>query len=283
MKSQEKDVCPKIEEVFSENAEAKTNAPNQNESKKRVSVFDRIDDYFAKYNFSYLIWAFFVPAIIMLLIYIRKNVYPFGDSSVLVLDLNGQYVQFFAAFRAALHGDASLLYSFGRTLGGEFLGIYAYYLASPFSYLVALFPEKNILEVLLTIFVLKCGSAGLTFGIFMHNSQKCNKTLNIALSTLYALCAYAIVMQHNTMWIDGLVILPLLALGVERVVKYKKPLLYVLALATTLMANYYIGYMSCIFVVLYYFYYYFSNVGTQNNPLNEKQHFLLQPQLMCRI
>ncbi len=274
MKSKEKDVCQKTEELFSENIEATEPSDAENKNKKRVSVFDRIDDYFAKYNYSYLIWAFFVPAIIMLLIYIRKEVYPFGESSVLVLDLNGQYVQYFAAFRAALHGDASLLYSFARSLGGEFLGIYAYYLASPFSYLVALFPEKNILEALLTIFVLKCGSAGLTFGIYLHNSQKCNKTLNIALSTLYALCAYSIVMQHNTMWIDGLVILPLLALGVERIIKYKKPLLYVLSLALILMANYYIGYMSCIFVVLYYFYYYFSNFGTQNNPINEKWHFL---------
>ncbi len=248
---------------------------DETNDKKKISVFDKIDSFFLKYNYSYLIWACFIPAVLMLLIYIRMDVHPFGDSSVLVLDLNGQYVQFFEALRPAIYGDSSFLYSFERSLGGEFLGIYAYYLASPFSYIVALFPKKNILEALLTIFVLKCGSAGLSFGIYMHNSQKCNKTLTVALSTLYALCSYFIVMHHNTMWIDGLILLPLLALGIERIVKYKKPLLYVASLALTLMANYYIGYMSCIFVVLYYFYYFLSNAGIgSSNPLGEKQHFL---------
>lgn len=272
MKFQSEDIKNQTTENISDMTTDNSDA-NGTVTEKKLSFFDRIDNYFSKYNYSYLIWAFLIPAVIMLLIYIRKNVYPFGESSVLVLDLNGQYVQFFAALRAALHGDASLLYSFGRSLGGEFLGIYAYYLASPFSFIVALFPEKNILEALLTIFVLKCGSAGLTFGIFMHNSQRCNKTLTVALSTLYALCAYSVVMQHNTMWIDGLIILPLLALGVERIIKYKKPLLYVISLAITLIANYYIGYMSCIFIILYFFYYYFSNYGHTGNPLNEKHHF----------
>jgi uncharacterized membrane protein YfhO len=81
-------------------------------------------------------------------------------------------------------------------------------------------------------------------------------------------------MQHNTMWIDGLILLPLLALGVERIVKYKKPILYICSLALTLMANYYIGYMSCIFVLLYFFYFFISSCGTENyNICGEKYHF----------
>ena len=240
----------------------------------KVSCFDRIYKFFTKYNYAYLIFAFLLPAFLMFMIYVRMDVHPFGDSSVLVLDLNGQYVQFFAALRSAIYGDNSFLYSFSRSLGGEFLGIYAYYLASPFSYIIALFPEKNILEALLTIFVLKCGASGLTFGIFLHNSQKCNKTITIVLSTLYALCAYSVVMQHNTMWIDGMILLPLLVLGVERIVKYKKPVLYVVSLALTLLCNYYIGYMCCIFVAIYYFYYIISTCGTDtSNPIGEKHHF----------
>ncbi|MBQ1244828.1 MAG: YfhO family protein, partial [Clostridia bacterium] len=238
-------------------------------------LFNKIDIAFASCSYSYLLWAFFIPAFILFLIYVRMDVYPFGRSSVLVLDLNGQYVQFFAALRSAIYGESSFLYSFGRSLGGEFLGIYAYYLASPFSYLVALFPKDSLLEALFFIFVLKCGSAGLSFGVYMHNSQRCNKSVTVALSVLYALSSYFVVMHHNTMWVDALILLPLLTLGIERLVKYKKPILYVVTLALTLLSNYYIGYMSCIFVALYYFYYILSNLGTKaSNPLNEKNHFL---------
>jgi len=241
---------------------------------EKTSFFDKAYKLFTKHNYNYLIFAFLLPAFLMFMIYVKMDVHPFGDSSVLVLDLNGQYVQFFAALRAAIYGENSFLYSFSRSLGGEFLGIYAYYLASPFSYIVALFPEKNILEALLTIFVLKCGASGLTFGIFLHNSQRCNKTITVALSTLYALCAYSVVMQHNTMWIDGMILLPLLVLGVERIVKYKKPALYVISLALTMLCNYYIGYMCCIFIAIYYFYYIISTANdNSSNPIGEKHHF----------
>ena len=59
----------------------------------------------------YLFAAFFVPLVLMYLIYIGMEVFPFGKNSVLVLDLNGQYVYYFEYFREIIHGDASLLYS----------------------------------------------------------------------------------------------------------------------------------------------------------------------------
>ena len=75
--------------------------------------------------------AFLFPVLIMALIYIAMEVWPFGNNSVLVLDLNGQYVYYFEALRDILRGEQGILYSFERALGGEFLGFFAYYLASP--------------------------------------------------------------------------------------------------------------------------------------------------------
>ncbi len=221
----------------------------------KPDIFDKIDAFFARFDGSFLIWSFFLSAALMLLIYVAKDVYPFGSSSVLVLDLNGQYVQFFAGLRRMIYGDGSLLYSFSRSLGGEFLGIYTYYLSSPLSYIVALFPEKNILEALLTIFVLKAGFSGLNFGIYLHHSKRPNKVMTVIFSVLYALSSYSIVMQHNTMWIDGMMLLPLLILGLERLIKERKPVLYTVSLALILLCNYYIGYMMCLFTLLYFFYY----------------------------
>ena len=76
-------------------------------------------------EYSYLLLCMLIPAAVMYLIYLARQIYPFGDGTVLVLDLNGQYVWFFEALRKCVYGDASLLYSFCRALGGEFLGIYA--------------------------------------------------------------------------------------------------------------------------------------------------------------
>lgn len=210
-------------------------------------------------EYTYLIWAFLLPFGVMFLIYVAMQVYPFGKSSVLVLDLNGQYVYFFEALRDFIYGEGSLLYSFGRALGGDFMGIYAYYLASPLSYIVALFPKSMILESLFLMFLIKCGLSGLTFGYYIHKTRHASKSATILFSLMYALSAYAIVQQHNTMWIDNLILLPLITYGLEQLITNKKYKLFTVSLAIAVFSNFYIGFMSCIYVGAYFFYYYFSS------------------------
>ena len=108
----------------------------------------------AKREYSYIWLGALIPAVLFFLIYLVRGLYPFGDGTVLVLDLNGQYVYFFENLRnCVLEGD-SLLYSWSRALGGEFMGMYAYYLASPLSYLICLFPEDKTQEFLLIMFMI---------------------------------------------------------------------------------------------------------------------------------
>ena len=107
---------------------------------------------------------------LMALIYLCIGV-PFFGNSVLVLDLNGQYVYFFEALHNIIYDrDASLLYSFSRAMGGEFMGIFAYYLASPFSFLVALLPSAIITESLYVMILLKVGLAGATMGWYLQKT-----------------------------------------------------------------------------------------------------------------
>ncbi len=222
---------------------------------------------------SYLFYAFIIPVALMYLIYLSMGIHPFGDGSVLVLDLNGQYVYFFESLRNAIYGEGSFLYSFFRALGGEYLGMYAYYLASPLSYIVALFPQNRILEALLTIILLKTGLCGFTFGFYLHkNSKYPNKIIVVAFSVMYALCSFAVVHQNNIMWIDAIFWLPILTYSIEQLIKNKKYKLFVISLAMTMISNYYIGYMACIYSVVYFFYYYTANTKQIRNPHNEFKH-----------
>ena len=222
---------------------------------------------------SYLFFCFLVPVILMYTLYIAMEIHPFGNGTVLVLDLNGQYVYFFEALRNMVYGEGSLLYTFFRGLGGEFMGMYAYYLASPLSYLVALFPQDRIQEALLTLILLKTGLCGFSFGFYLHKRTKHpNKMATVTFSVLYALCAYAVVYQSNVMWIDALFWLPILTYSIEQLIRYGKFKLFIVSLALTVMSNYYIGYMSCIFVALYFFYYCFSTSEEERNPMGHRLH-----------
>ena len=222
----------------------------------------------------FIILAFLVPATIMWMIYIALEVFPFGNNSVLVLDLNGQYVYFFEDLKHKILEGGSMLYTWTRTMGGEFMGIFAYYLSSPFSFLVALFPDNNMTEALLLIILLKTGSMGATMAYYLNESHPTKKLNVIIFSAAYALSAFAVVMANNTMWMDSLILLPLVTLGIERLIKKGHFKLFVISLAMTLLCSFYIGYMVCIYVALYFFYYYLATSSRYgNNFYLEDNHF----------
>lgn len=235
-----------------------------------------VQDTFGEYG--YLLIAALIPAVLFYLIYLfGRGHYPFGDGTVLVLDLNGQYVSFYEGLYNILHGEADLLYSFSRNLGGEFLGIYDYYVASPFAMLIALLPREFMLHSLLLLFLLKAALCAFNMGIYLHkhSAGEPNRLVVITFSVMYAMSSYCVVQQHNSMWIDAVLWLPLLALGIESLIKYGKFRLYVFTLAITIHSNFYIGYMVVLFTVAYCFYYYFAhNRNNENNPLGEKNHFI---------
>ncbi|MBR3879357.1 MAG: YfhO family protein, partial [Clostridia bacterium] len=241
---------------------------------EKKTFFGRMRGIWSEY--SYLLLGALIPAVLFFLIYLARGLYPFGDGTVLVLDLNGQYVYFFEGLRDKVMNGGSLLYTWSRALGGEFLGMYAYYVASPLSYLICLFPKERTQEFLLIMFMIKAAICGTTMGYYLHkHSFAKNKLAVVAFSVLYAMSAYCVVHQNNTMWIDAVMWLPLITYGLEQLIKLGKYKMFTFFLALTLASNFYIGYMVCIFVFLYFFFYHAAfKDNNVNNPGEEKQHFV---------
>ncbi len=198
--------------------------------------------------------VFITVTAILLAVYALRGVYPFGSGSVLALDLNGQYVYYYEAFRDLFTGTKSLFYSYSRSLGGEMMGVYAYYLASPFTFIILLFPKNLISEAVLAMIILKVGLAGAAFAIYLRSTWRAPGLPLFIFSLSYALCSYSVVQTLNPMWLDGLIFFPLAALGIERLILQGKPALYIFFLALLITANFYIGYMSCYFLFVYFIY-----------------------------
>jgi len=205
----------------------------------------------------YLIAAFFIPFMIMLAVYICMEKHPFGNNSVLTLDMQAQYVYYFEALRRLLTEGGSWLYSWERTLGGEMMGIIAYYAASPFNLLLVVFPKSMIPDAIMFIQLTKVGAMGVTFAYYLRKTRNTSDLLSITFGVMYALSAYSVVHLCNIMWLDAMVFLPLLILGVESMIRQRKFILYTVSLTAIFCTNYYIGYMCAIFTLVYYLYYYF--------------------------
>ena len=200
--------------------------------------------------------VFFLSVAIMFGSYAFFKIHPIGDGSVLVLDLNGQYVYYYEHYREAFWGNESWIYSWSRNLSGEMFGIFAYYLASPFMIIIALMPRHMMLTAILIIQLAKVGSSAVTCCFFLKRSAKKEpKTVSLVIFPLmYALMAYMVVQLMDPMWLDGLIYLPLICWGVQRLVKEGKLLPYIVPLALMFISHFYIGYMVGIFTFFYFCY-----------------------------
>lgn len=204
---------------------------------------------------GYIVTAFFLPVTVMLAVYALQGIYPFGEKSILTIDLNNQYISYFSYLKEIIKGNHSSVYSFSKTLGGDMVGLSAYYLMSPLNVLLLLFPTSLLPSGVELITLIKLGLCGVSFSVCVF--RRGNLWHGWIFSTAYALMAYNIVYQQNIMWLDDVVLLPVMVMGIHRIFQKKSPFLYMGALFCGITINYYIGFMLCIFSVLYFLYYFF--------------------------
>lgn len=217
------------------------------------SAARRTRDFCLK-NKAYIL-SFLIPAVLLFVSYMLFGVYPSGKRSVLALDLNAQYVYYYDYMYDVFAGRESLFYCWSRTFSGEFFGLFAYYLASPFNIIVWLFPRTAITEGLLTMLLAKAAAGGVTCAFLLKKRRGFSDYTVVLFSVMYALSGYFAGHSINPMWLDGMIVLPLVIMGVERVCDKKRFLLYTLSILYIFVANYYIGYMVGIFSALYFVYY----------------------------
>lgn len=198
------------------------------------------------------IWGFALPALTMIVGFAANGVYPFGDHGVLIIDSLHQYLPFFTEFHEKLTSNSSLLYSFGGGLGFNFWATFAYYLASPLNFLVTLFPKSHMMDVMALFIVLKIGLCGYTMSYYLTTKGKGKNYFPLMFSTMFALSSFMIGYYFNLMWLDSIAMLPLIMLGIERIVRGENGKVFCLSLFYGLYCNYYIGFMLCFFSCLYF-------------------------------
>lgn len=216
--------------------------------------------------------AFLVPILGLAAVWAVVGIHPFGEWSVLSVDMRNQYVSFFANMKdQLLLGGQSWLYTFSKALGGDLAGFSAYYLLSPFNLVLLLFPTSALPSGIALVTLLKVGSCGLSMSLLLNRRQL--KLTSLLFSIPYALMDYNNAFQQNIMWLDGVILLPLVVLGIEHILEGRRPWLYIISLALAIITCYYIGYIICLFSVLYFLvsYFCFHDIVDGKNSLKNKK------------
>lgn len=203
----------------------------------------------------YLLTSIIVLTILTIIFFI-KNIYPFGRNSLIWGDMHDQITAFYYHFYDVFKGNQSLLVDFTSGGGVNFLGIMAYYILSPLSFLVLLVKRTDIYLVVSIIIALKilCSSLTCLYAIRTFY-KKLPPLLSILLAIVYAFSGYSLMMYQITPWIDAMYMLPLIVIGLKKVLDLEKPTFYIIVLALSLIFSFYVTIMIIIFIFLASFIY----------------------------
>ena len=199
--------------------------------------------------------TFLIGIILISIIFALEKISPFGNNSTLTVDFYHQYGPMLGELYNRIHSGSNLLYSSTMSSGLPFFRNFLNYLASPLNIIMLFFKHKDILTSFSIIIGLKSIFAGTFFTYFINKKFKTTNFLTIILGLLYSFQAYFIAYYWNIMWIDGLMFIPFITLGIEKLVNEDKCMLYIISLSLMILTNYFIGYMLCIFAVIYFIIY----------------------------
>ncbi len=197
--------------------------------------------------------AFLVPLLIMVIIFIQRGIFPFGKECYLRTDMYHQYAPFFSEFQYKLTNGGSLLYSWDVGLGVNFSAIYAYYLASPLNWLVALCPKSLVIEFMTVMIVVKTALCAVTMTWYLLRRSRMPHFYAAFFGIFYAMSGYMCAYSWNIMWIDCIILFPLVVYGSEELVDNGRFMMYIITLGLSILTNYYISIMTCIFLVFWFF------------------------------
>ncbi len=199
-----------------------------------------------------LVWLFppMVVLVAMLVTYQVNGLYPFTSKTISWCDMEQQVIPLLLQFKDVLAGKEGFFFSFKNAGGMNFYGVFFFFLASPFTFLVAFVEKADMTSFCNVLVMLKMCTCALTASLYFGHKNPNAPLLNIALSVLYAYSGYTMLYYQNVMWLDVAYLFPLLLWGLECLQQGKRAL-FVATLSASMTVNYYLGYMVVVFLLLY--------------------------------
>ncbi len=157
------------------------------------------------------------------------------------------------ALRDLLNGKPVPMMNFSLGQGMDVLTTCSYYgYTDPLS-LVAIFGRGNGIEWAYTAWdFIHFYLAGIAFGLYARKVGSRNGWATACGAGIYACCGYFTwMLGRHPFFINGGIYLPLLLLGIERVLRERRWLMYVLVTALMLVVNFYFAYINTVVAVIY--------------------------------
>lgn len=202
---------------------------------------------------SALFWAACaaLPVLLLLALSAWGGIYPFGSESFLTEDLKYQYIDFFTWFRHVLTGEANIFYSFAQGMGSNTWGLYSYYLASPFNFIILLFDEAHLTLAIYVIVALKLACMNVAMAWYLRRRFELTRSWALALALCYTWSTWSATNLRNPLWLDALILLPLMAWSCRQLLRTGRCIGLSLLVAADVITCWYMAYITLLFCCLF--------------------------------
>ncbi|WP_019678260.1 YfhO family protein [Ruminococcus flavefaciens] len=190
-----------------------------------------------------------VTAALFMLFYAIHGFYPFGERSVAWCDMDQQYVPLLMELKTVF-SDGSLLLSRG---GGmmNFYGVFLFFLSSPLSLLSLAVKNSDMIFFVNILLVIKTALSSASAQLYLGRVfPKLGTGFGVLMSVMYSAGGYVMMYYQNNMWIDMMIVFPLLMLSLFRLLEKGRWGAYTVCLAVCLLLNFYISFMVIVFVMM---------------------------------
>ena len=196
-----------------------------------------------------LIFAPIITFGILLLIYIVKGVYPFGNASVSYYDMNQYYIPFYTRAHDFLHGQANPIYDWYSGASSRTYSTLPSYMLNPVNLFFFFVPRDRIYESMTLFLALKMTAISFTMAFYLKKVREPEPVCTVTLAVLYAFCGFVVQYYTNIFFLDSVLLLPLIMLGLDELFRNDRGWIYTVFLTLHLIIQSYLCIMVLFFIV----------------------------------
>lgn len=196
-----------------------------------------------------------ITFIILGVIYYFNDLYPFGSKPLVQVDADYIYIPIMYKIWDILHYGSNIFYT-DLGLGNSIYGslIIQGSLFSPFNLILYLVSRDNLVNFMGTFIIIKLCLLSLTSYIYInHKYNTINYFYKLLFSILYTFNGFIIFNYFNHMWLDIIILFPILVIYLDKLLNNNNILGYIFILSLCLIISFYYSYFILIFILFYSF------------------------------
>ncbi len=192
-----------------------------------------------------------ITGLLFVICFAIYGIFPLGDKSIVWCDMEQQAVPLLLHFKALVQQGESIAYSALDAGGMQFYGVYFFFLSNPLSLLVLVsdIPADMLVNLLVVIkLALASGTAALWL---CRRVPELHPVPQVLLAVMYGCSGYGLFYYQNLMWLDIMVMLPVLMITLDILLRQADARPYLLALSIMMLLCFYLCYMIVLFLLIY--------------------------------